>query len=72
MNLCIIIVKQPVSRFPEIRIFTVSRVTRLWARQSGFDSWQRQGFFSLPPGPYQLRGTPSLLSIEYWRLFLWG
>jgi hypothetical protein len=30
----------------------------------GFDSWQEQRFFCLPPCPYQLWGPPSLLSLR--------
>jgi len=47
-------------------------VTKLWAGQLGFDSWQGQEFFSLPPCPDQLWDPPSFLSNEYQVLFLWG
>jgi len=38
---------------------SVNVVTRLWAGRLGFDSWQRQGFFSSPLlCPDQLWGQP--------------
>jgi hypothetical protein len=33
---------------------SVSIVTRLWNGKSGFNSWQKQRFFSSPPHPDQL------------------
>ena len=45
----------------------------MWALdEPGFNSRQRQTFFSCPERPYRLRGPPSPLTSGYFRGFLLG
>jgi hypothetical protein len=60
-----------VRKFKLIRSWgiSVSIMTRLRAGRPGFYSWQNKYFYSSPPHPDRLWGSPSLLSIEYQGLF---